>query len=112
MLLRNINPGIEVQGQYSGGAGNNCLPGLTSNAACGELFTIGELDKVWVLGDIYEIDLARVHVGAHASVTTVAYPGTVFAGTVDWVSGSLDTEYAHRQGARARSTIRTRSCDP
>jgi cobalt-zinc-cadmium efflux system membrane fusion protein len=91
VLLRNINPGIEVQGQYSGGAGNNCLPGLTTNAVCGELFTIGELDKVWVLGDIYEIDMGRVHVGATAKVTTVAYPGRVFTGTVDWLSGAMDS---------------------
>jgi membrane fusion protein, heavy metal efflux system len=91
VLLRNINPGVEVQGQYSGGAGNNCIPGLTTNAVCGELFTIGELDKVWILGDIYEVDLSRVHLGAAASVTTLAYPGTTLKGVVDWVSGSLDT---------------------
>jgi cobalt-zinc-cadmium efflux system membrane fusion protein len=84
VLLRNINPGIEVQGMYSGGAGKNSL------LACGELFTIGELDKVWVLGDIYEVDLARVHVGATARVTTVAYPDQVFVGKVDWISGALD----------------------
>jgi cobalt-zinc-cadmium efflux system membrane fusion protein len=90
VLLRNVNPGVEVQGQYSGGAGNNCLPGIATNTACGELFTIGELDQVWVLGDLYEIDLARVHVGATAKVTTVAYPGLEFAGKVDWISGSLD----------------------
>ena len=77
ILLRNINPGIEVQGQYSGGATQ-------------ELFTIGEIDRVWILGDVYEIDLARVHVGAKAQVTVVAYPDKVFTGTVDWVSGSLD----------------------
>ena len=90
VLLRNINPGVEVQGQYSGGAGNNCIPGLTTNAVCGELFTIGELDKVWMLGDVYEIDLPRVHVGATVRVTTIAHPGQVFTGTVDWISGSLD----------------------
>jgi cobalt-zinc-cadmium efflux system membrane fusion protein len=77
VLLRNINPGIEVQGQYSGGASL-------------ELFTIGELDRVWVLGNVYEMDLARVHVGAPASVTVVAYPGQSFKGRVDWVSGALD----------------------
>ena len=77
VLLRNINPGVEVQGQYTGGATQ-------------ELFTIGELDRVWVLGDIYEIDLARVHVGATAQVSVVAYPDRPFKGTVDWVSGSLD----------------------
>jgi|HubBroStandDraft_1064217.scaffolds.fasta_scaffold69387_2 cobalt-zinc-cadmium efflux system membrane fusion protein len=102
VLLRNINPGVEVQGQYSGGAGNNCIPGLTTNAVCGELFTIGEVDKVWVLGDVYEIDLARVHVGATATVTTVAYPDLVFKGTIDWVSGGLDT---NTRTAKVRCTI-------
>ena len=77
VLLRNISPGIEVQGQYSGGATQ-------------ELFTIGELDRVWVLADLYEMDLARVHVGSPAEVTVVAYKGKVFAGQVDWVSGMLD----------------------
>jgi cobalt-zinc-cadmium efflux system membrane fusion protein len=78
VLARNISPGMEVQGQYSGGG------------AAQELFTVGELDDVWVLGDVYEIDLARVHVGAPAEVTVVAYPDKVFKGAVDWVSGSLD----------------------
>jgi cobalt-zinc-cadmium efflux system membrane fusion protein len=77
VLQRNITPGIEVQGQYSGGATQ-------------ELFTIGEIDKVWVLGDVYEMDLARVRVGAPAMVTVVAYKGKAFEGRVDWVSGMLD----------------------
>lgn len=102
VLLRNINPGVEVQGQYSGGAGNNCIAGITTNAACGELYTIGELDKVWVMGDIYEVDMARVRVGAKAFVTSVAYPNTVFKGTIDWVSGSLDPS---TRTARVRCTI-------
>jgi membrane fusion protein, heavy metal efflux system len=77
VLMRNINPGIEVQGQYSGGATQ-------------ELFTIGELDKVWVLADLYEMDISRVHVGTPADVTVVAYKDKVFKGHVDWVSGMLD----------------------
>jgi cobalt-zinc-cadmium efflux system membrane fusion protein len=77
VLLRNINPGIEVQGQYSGGANQ-------------ELFTIGELGKIWVFADIYEIDMARVHMGAPAAVTVLSYSDKVFQGTVDWISGSLD----------------------
>lgn len=77
VLMRNINPGIEVQGQYSGGATQ-------------ELFTIGEIDKVWVIGDLYEMDLARVHIGSPAVVTVVSYKDRVFKGRVDWVSGMLD----------------------
>jgi cobalt-zinc-cadmium efflux system membrane fusion protein len=86
ILMRNINPGIEVQGQYSGGAAL-------------ELFTIGELDHVWVLGNVYEMDLARVQIGTPAVVTVVAYPGKEFKGQVDWVSGGLD------QGTRT-ATVR------
>jgi len=77
VLLRNINPGIEVQGQYSGGATQ-------------ELFTIGELDKIWVFADIYEVDMARIHIGAPAAVTVLTYKDKVFQGKVDWISGSLD----------------------
>jgi cobalt-zinc-cadmium efflux system membrane fusion protein len=78
VIARNLNPGIEVQGQYGGG-----------NAAV-ELFTIGELDRVWVLADIYERDLARVTVGARVVVDVVAYPDRTFEGNVDWISGTLD----------------------
>jgi cobalt-zinc-cadmium efflux system membrane fusion protein len=77
VLIRNINPGIEVQGQYGGGTAQ-------------ELFTIGEIDSVWVLADVYEMDLARVHVGAPVAVTVVAYKDKTFTGRVDWVSGILD----------------------
>jgi cobalt-zinc-cadmium efflux system membrane fusion protein len=77
VLMRNINPGIEVQGQYGGGSAN-------------ELFTVGEIDKVWVLADLYEMDLARVHVGSPAVVTVVSYKDKSFKGQVDWVSGMLD----------------------
>ena len=77
VLTMNINPGMEVQGQYTGGATQ-------------ELFTIGEIDKVWVIGDLFEMDLARVKVGAPAAVTSIAYKDKVFNGQVDWVSGMLD----------------------
>jgi cobalt-zinc-cadmium efflux system membrane fusion protein len=77
LIARAVNPGIEVQGQYGGGQAV-------------ELFTVGELDKVWVLADVYEMDIARVKVGARVNVKVVAYPGKVFDGRVDWVSGALD----------------------
>jgi cobalt-zinc-cadmium efflux system membrane fusion protein len=89
VLMRNIGPGAEVQGQYSGGAAQ-------------ELFTIGEIDKVWVLADVYEVDIARVHVGASAVVTVPAYPDKEFKGTVDWVSGTLDP---NTRTTKVRSTF-------
>lgn len=77
IIARNVNPGAEVQGLYSGG-----------NAV--ELFTIGEIDEVWVLADVFEMDLGRVRVSAPATVHVVSYPDHIFNGTVDWVSASLD----------------------
>jgi membrane fusion protein, heavy metal efflux system len=78
VLMRNLSAGAEIQGQYSIGG------------SVQELFTIGELDEVWVLSDIYESDIARVKAGAHAVVSAVAYPGKSFEGKVDWISGTLD----------------------
>jgi len=78
VLARNIAPGIEVQGQYSGAA------------TAVELFTVGEIDQVWVLADIYESDLARGHTDQKVVVTVVAYPDKAFEGQIDWVSWFLD----------------------
>jgi cobalt-zinc-cadmium efflux system membrane fusion protein len=77
VIARNVNPGAEVQGQYSGGT-------------VLELFTIGELDTVWVMADLFEMDLGRVKQGTECLVKVVAYPGRVFKGTADWVSETLD----------------------
>jgi cobalt-zinc-cadmium efflux system membrane fusion protein len=75
---RAVNPGIEVQGEYAGGG-----PAV-------ELFTVGELDPVWVLADVYEMDLSRIHVGNPVSVSVVAYPDRKFDGKIDWASSTLD----------------------
>jgi cobalt-zinc-cadmium efflux system membrane fusion protein len=77
VIARNVNPGAEVQGQYSGGTDV-------------ELFTIGDLDSVWVLGEIFEMDLRRVKAGTDCLASVVTYPGRVFRGQADWVSNTLD----------------------
>ena len=89
VISRNVSPGVEVQGQYGSGQAV-------------ELFTVGELDKVWVIADVYESDLARVAVGAKSSVSVISYPGRTFEGTVDWVSGALDPQ---TRTARVRCTF-------
>jgi cobalt-zinc-cadmium efflux system membrane fusion protein len=77
VIARSVNPGAEVQGQYSGGTAI-------------ELFTVGELDSVWVFADVFEMDLARVRRGAPVSIKVVAYPAAAFAGKVDWIADALD----------------------
>jgi multidrug efflux pump subunit AcrA (membrane-fusion protein) len=55
-----------------------------------ELFTIGETDKLWVLGDVYEIDRPHINEGDEVTLTVGAYPGKTFHGVVDWVADVLD----------------------
>jgi cobalt-zinc-cadmium efflux system membrane fusion protein len=89
VVTRNVTPGMEVQGQYSQGSAI-------------ELFTIGELDHVWVIADVYEMDLGRVKKGARVTVRVVTYPSRIFEGTVDYVSGQLDPT---SRTAKMRCTI-------
>ncbi len=79
VMSRNLSPGVEVQGQYGGGSAV-------------ELFMIGEIDKVWLFADVYEMDVARVKVGSPVKVKVVAYPDRVFDSKIDWISGTLDPQ--------------------
>jgi cobalt-zinc-cadmium efflux system membrane fusion protein len=77
VVARNVSSGMEVVGQYSQG-----------NAV--ELFTIGSLDHIWVVADVFEMDLGRIKKGARVTVRVVTYPNRIFEGIVDYVSGQLD----------------------
>src|SRR5262249_16680897 len=59
-------------------------------------------DHVWVLADVFEMDLGRIKKGARVTVHVVTYPNRVFAGVVDWVSGQLDPT---SRTAKVRCTI-------
>jgi cobalt-zinc-cadmium efflux system membrane fusion protein len=78
IIARSLNPGMEIVGQYGGGS------------AALELFTIGSLRSVWLLSDLFEMDMQRVAVGQSVQVKVVAYPDETFVGRVDWVSPSVD----------------------
>jgi cobalt-zinc-cadmium efflux system membrane fusion protein len=89
VIARNVNPGIEVQGQYSGGSPN-------------ELFTIGDIKKVWVFADVPDRDLPNVQPGNDVEIQVIAWPGRIFRGKVDWISSEVDPDL--RTG-RIRSVI-------
>jgi Cu(I)/Ag(I) efflux system membrane fusion protein len=54
------------------------------------LFTLGTLEDVWITGDIYEDDMARVHVGQELTAVTTAFPDDVFNGVIARVSPNID----------------------
>jgi cobalt-zinc-cadmium efflux system membrane fusion protein len=55
-----------------------------------ELMRVTDLSTVWVIGQIYEKDLATIRVGSGANVTSDAYPGRVFRGRVTYVDPKID----------------------
>src|SRR4030095_7650828 len=57
-----------------------------------ELFRVADLSNIWVVGQVYESDFARVHVGTPAVITTAAYPGRTFTGRVSYVDPRVDPQ--------------------
>lgn len=53
-------------------------------------FTISDLSYVWILCDVYENDLANVHVGEAAEIRMNAYPDRVLRGKIANIGPILD----------------------
>ena len=56
------------------------------------IFTISDLQDVWILANVFETDISKIHAQQPAEVTTLAYPGKIFYGKVDQISSSLDPQ--------------------
>ena len=63
--------------------------GLVTNMSQ-ELFTVADLSTVWVMASINEKDFSTVHVGTTATVTTPAYPGRAWKGSVVYIQPQVD----------------------
>jgi cobalt-zinc-cadmium efflux system membrane fusion protein len=80
IVNRSATPGLEVQGM------------LSSANVVQELFTVGDIDRVWVWGDVYERDLGKVRRDLSVAITSVADPSRVVKGTIDFVGDALDKD--------------------
>jgi cobalt-zinc-cadmium efflux system membrane fusion protein len=72
---------------------------VTSAAATGvtyagsaNAFTIADLSHVWIVCDVYENDLAMVHLGQKADIRLTAYPGRVLTGVISDIGAVLDPQ--------------------
>ena len=70
---RNINPGVIVEPNK-------------------DLLKVTDLSSVWVIAQVYENDLAKLRQGSGASVTSDAYPGRVFRGSVAYIDPNIDPQ--------------------
>jgi cobalt-zinc-cadmium efflux system membrane fusion protein len=53
-------------------------------------FMIADLSHVWIICDVYENDLATVHLGQTADIRLNAYPDRVLTGTIGDIGAVLD----------------------
>jgi len=57
-----------------------------------ELLRVTDLSSVWVVAQVYEKDLGKIHIGSRASITTDAYPDRIFRGQVSYVDPRVDPQ--------------------
>jgi cobalt-zinc-cadmium efflux system membrane fusion protein len=63
------------------------------------IVTLADRSAVWVIGDVFEADLAQVRVGQQARVTSEAFPGREWSGRVTYLDPAI---------ARATRTVKIR----
>lgn len=66
-----------------------CAPGQVIQAAQTQCFTVSNMSTVWVLANVYENQLAYVHVGDQVTIQTDAYPD-IFTGRISFMGAALD----------------------
>jgi cobalt-zinc-cadmium efflux system membrane fusion protein len=54
------------------------------------LFTVADLSTVWVIANVYESDINRIHTGDAVMVTTLANPNAPYEGKIDKIYNVLD----------------------
>ena len=88
---------LEVDSPVSGYiTERNALPNLTVQPET-RLYSVADLSSVWVLAEVFQIDLGRIKVGDRATLTVNSYPGRIFEGRVNFIYPQVDmmTRAAH-----------------
>jgi cobalt-zinc-cadmium efflux system membrane fusion protein len=66
-----------------------CSPGQLLQAGGTQCFTLSDMSSVWILVNVYQNDLAYVHVGEEVSIESESYPGAVRA-KIEYLAPALD----------------------
>lgn len=64
------------------------------------VFAIGNLERLWLIGNVREEDAPQMRVGEAVDVTVPALPGRTFPARLTWVAAGIDTT-THRLAVRA-----------
>jgi len=77
--------GVIIEQNVTAGAGVKTLDNSPN------LFTIANLDYVWIICDVYENDLPFVRLGEYADIRLNAYPDHVFKSRISNIGAILDS---------------------
>ena len=66
-----------------------CSPGQLLQAGGTQCFTLSDMSSVWVLVNVYQNDIAYVHVGEDVTIDNETYPGVV-RGKIQYIAPALD----------------------
>ncbi|WP_294298965.1 efflux RND transporter periplasmic adaptor subunit [uncultured Chryseobacterium sp.] len=64
----------------------NISDGMPVSAGGDKLFTVSNLNKVWVMANVYATNMRHIYVNQPAVIRTLAYPDESFSGKIDAVS--------------------------
>jgi cobalt-zinc-cadmium efflux system membrane fusion protein len=56
------------------------------------LFSIAEINEVWILANVNESDISKVKVGYDAYIKTLAFQDTIYTGKIDKIFNAIDPE--------------------
>jgi cobalt-zinc-cadmium efflux system membrane fusion protein len=54
------------------------------------IFSIAQIDEVWVLANVNESDIGKVAIGLNAEIKTISYPDVIFTGKIDRIFNAID----------------------
>ncbi len=90
MLRGKQSPEVAVHAPITGEVVERLVaPGQLLQAGNTQCFTISNMSSVWVMVNVYQQDLAYVHVGDSAMIQTDAY-GDKFQGKISYLGAALD----------------------
>ncbi|MDT8067538.1 MAG: efflux RND transporter periplasmic adaptor subunit [Terriglobia bacterium] len=89
-LTKSQSPEVPVSAPISGEVvDRQVAPGQLLQGGNTQCFTISNMHTVWVMVNVYQQDLAAVHVGDVAKIKTDAYPD-IFTGKISYIGAALD----------------------
>jgi len=85
-----VNVYAPVSGVIIGQNVTNAAAAGVTLSGTATAFTIADLSSVWILCDVYENDLAKVHLGQEAEIRLDAYPNQPLSGRISDIGPVLD----------------------